>query len=110
MLESVESSGGVFAPTIRYNNGHFYMTTTNNTTGENFYVKTDDIYGEWSEPITVEQDGIDPSLFFEDGRAYFMSNGSDDNGVGGIVQCEIDIKTGEKLSPSQTNKAVLGHR
>lgn len=101
MLDGVESSGGVFAPTIRFNNGHFYMTTTNNTTRENFYVTTDDIYGEWSEPITVKQDGIDPSLFFEDGRAYFMSNGSDDNGVGGIVQCEIDIETGEKLSPSR---------
>lgn len=99
MLETVESSGGVFAPTIRYNNGRFYMVTTNNTTHRNFYVYTDDIYGEWSEPVEVEQDGIDPSLYFEDGRAYFMSNGTDDNGVGGVVQCEINIETGEKLSP-----------
>ena len=32
-LEKVNSSGGVFAPTIRYNNGRFYMVTTNDTTG-----------------------------------------------------------------------------
>lgn len=100
-LGKVGSSGGVFAPTLRHNNGRFYMTTTNDTTHQNFYVWTDDIYGEWSEPIYVDQGGIDPDLYFEDGKAFFMSNGKDDNGVGGVVQCEIDIKTGGKLSPSR---------
>lgn len=100
-LDKINSSGGVFAPTIRYNNGRFYMVTTNDTTHKNFYVYTDDIYGEWSEPITVEQDGIDPSLLFDDGKAYFLSNGTDDSGEGGVVQCEINIGTGEKLSPSK---------
>ncbi|MBR6071125.1 MAG: family 43 glycosylhydrolase [Ruminococcus sp.] len=101
-LGGAASSGGIFAPTIRYNDGTFYMVTTNTTTGKNFYVTTDDIYGEWSEPTEVAQDGIDPSLFFEDGRAYFMSNGTDDFGDSGITQCEIDIATGRKLSPSKT--------
>ena len=90
-LHEIDSSGGVFAPTIRYNNGRFYMVTT-----------TDNIYGEWSEPVFVEQDGIDPSLFFEDGKTYFMSNGSDpaDNN-GCIFQCEIDAATGKKLTESK---------
>lgn len=101
MLEKINSSGGVFAPTIRYNGGRFYMVTTNDTTHQNFYVYTDDIHGEWSDPVYVDQGGIDPSLFFENGRCYFMSNGSDDEGRGGVVQCEIDIETGEKLSPSR---------
>lgn len=101
MLEKINSSGGVFAPTIRYNNGRFYMVTTNDTTHENFYVYTDDIHGEWSDPIPVKQGGIDPSLLFDDGHVYFISNGEDDNGEGGVVQCEINIETGEKLSPSK---------
>lgn len=101
MLDKINSSGGVFAPTIRYNNGRYYMVTTNDTTHQNFYVYTDDIHGEWSDPIGVDQGGIDPSLFFEDGHTYFMSNGRDDYGVGGVVQCEINIETGEKLSPSK---------
>lgn len=101
-LDKVNSSGGVFAPSIRYNNGRFYMTTTNDTTHQNFYVWTDDINGEWSEPIYVDQGGIDPSLYFENEKTYFMSNGSDDYGVSGIVQCEIDIATGKKLTKSQT--------
>lgn len=99
-LEGAGVSGGIYAPTIRYNDGRFYMVTTNVNFGGNFYVYTDDIYGEWSEPIFVEQGGIDPSLYFEDGKAYFTSNGEADDGEQGITQCEIDIETGKKLTPS----------
>ena len=97
-LEKINSSGGVFAPTIRYHEGRFYMVTTNDTTHRNFYVYTDDIYSEWSDPITVDQGGIDPSLLFDGGKTYFISNGCDDSGMGGVIQCEIDIATGEKLT------------
>jgi alpha-N-arabinofuranosidase len=99
-LETAHSSGGIFAPTIRYHNGRFYMVTTNVTGGGNFYVYTDDIYGEWSEPVFVEQGGIDPSLYFENGITYFMSNGLDTNGKSAILQCEIDIDTGKMLTES----------
>jgi alpha-N-arabinofuranosidase len=77
------------------------MVTTNDTTHQNFYVYTDDIYGEWSDPIYVDQGGIDPSLLFVDGHVYFISNGSDDDGKGGVIQCEIDIETGKKLTPGR---------
>lgn len=100
-LNGVRSSGGIFAPTIRCHNGRFYMVTTNDSFALNFYVYTDDIYGEWSEPIPVDQDGIDPTLFFEDGRSYFISNGNDENGKGCIQMCEIDIETGKKKTGSK---------
>lgn len=99
-LEGAGHDGGIYAPTIRYHEGRFYMVTTNVSSMGNFYVWTDDIHGEWSEPIRVQQGGIDPSLYFEDGRTYFMSNGDDDQGISGVTQCEIDIETGAKLSPS----------
>ena len=101
MLDQINSSGGIFAPTLRYHNGRFYMVTTNDTTRQNFYVYTDDIHGEWSDPIYVDQTGIDPSLYFEKNKCYFMSNGEDDSGVSGVVQVEIDINTGKKLSESK---------
>ncbi|MCL2271174.1 MAG: glycoside hydrolase family 43 protein [Treponema sp.] len=108
-MDGVGSSGGIYAPTIRYNEDRFYMVTTNvghKKAGGNFYVWTDDIYGEWSEPIHVDQGGIDPSLYFEDGRAYFTSNGVDDeNGKNAVLQCEIDIATGKKITGSK----VLWH-
>lgn len=98
-LKNVKSSGGIFAPTIRYNNGRFYMITTNTDFGGNFFVYTDDIDGEWSDPIYINHDGIDPSLFFdEDEKVYFTSNGTDINGKPGIFQCELDIKTGGTLT------------
>ena len=100
-LGHVPSSGGVFAPTIRYHDGRFYMVTTNDTTHENFYVWTDDIHGEWSDLVIIDQGGIDPSLLFDEDRVYFISNGADENGVGGVTQCEIDVATGSKLTPSR---------
>jgi len=100
-LDRIGSSGGVYAATIRHHEGRFYMVTTNVSIEKNFYVWTDDIQGEWSDPVFVDQGGIDPSFYFEDGKAYFMSNRWDENGAGGIVQCEIDINTGKKLTPSR---------
>ena len=71
------TSGGIFAPDIKYNpaNRTYYMITTNVGTG-NFLVKTQDPFGSWSEPIQLPQvQGIDPSLFFDDdGRAYIVNN------------------------------------
>ncbi len=94
----------------------FYMVTTNDTYHKNFYVYTDDIYGEWSEPVFVDQGGIDPSLFFEDGKAYYMSNGSDEDGKGCIFQCEINIRDGRSvlLKASRSGRGmadvILSHR
>jgi xylan 1,4-beta-xylosidase len=103
-LDNVRPSGGIFAPTIRYHDGIFYMITTNISGGGNFYVTTDDPFGEWSEPIWVAQDGIDPSLFFDDdGKVYLTTTGysSDPNDqtkrLHGILQSEIDTSNGRLL-------------
>ena len=53
-LEGARSSGGIYAPTIRYHDGRFYMVTTNVTDRGHFYVWTDDPAGEWSDPIWVQ--------------------------------------------------------
>lgn len=85
---------GIYAPTIRYHDGLFYMVTTNMSGMGNFYVTATDPKGPWSEPIRVDQGGIDPSLFFEDGKCYFMSQAG-----GGCSISEIDPKTGKRLTP-----------
>ena len=99
-LHKVPSSGGVFAPTLRYHEGTFYMVTNNNTYNQNFYISTRDIYGEWSDPVFVDQEGIDPSLLFDEGKVYFTSNGTGQDGNPCILQCEINVETGEKLTES----------
>ncbi|WP_068504416.1 glycoside hydrolase family 43 protein [Paenibacillus kribbensis] len=100
-LANAWSSGGIFAPTIRYHNGWFYMTTTNTSGIGNFYVKSLQPGGPWSDPIKVDQSGIDPSLFFDqDGRVYFQSSATESEGHG-IYQCEIDIETGRRLTETR---------
>lgn len=76
-MMSQHISGGIFAPALSYNpaNETYYMITTNVGAG-NFFVKTKDPFGEWSDPIYLpDVQGIDPSFFFdEDGKAYIVNN------------------------------------
>lgn len=95
-LAGASSWGGIYAPTIRHNNGTFYMITTNVSSKGNFLVHTTDPRGEWSEPVWIAQGGIDPSLYFEEGKCYLVSNPDV-----GIWLCEINPKTGEQLTPSK---------
>lgn len=96
-LRNAGSSGGIYAPTIRYHNNTFYMTTTNVSAGGNFYVYTDDPLGRWSDPIYVDQPGIDPDLFFDENGAVYYTTAHDAMGQG-AYQSRIDVKTGQRLS------------
>lgn len=97
-LEGCRNSGGIYAPTIRYHKGMFYMITTNVTDKGNFVVHTDDINKDWSDPAWIDQSGIDPSLFWDDDDCcYYCSTGNLD-GVRGIVAFKINPMTGEILS------------
>ena len=44
-LAGAKSSAGIFAPTLRYHAGLFYMVTTNTSGGGNFYVTARDPAG-----------------------------------------------------------------
>lgn len=92
-LHDATTWGGIYAPTIRYHEGTFYMITTNVSDRGNFLVHTTDPRGEWSEPVWLKQGGIDPSLYFEEGKCYLVSNPN-----GGIFLSEIDPKSGEQLT------------
>lgn len=95
-LRNANSWLGIYAPTIRYHEGVYYMITTNVANGGNFMVTATDPKGPWSEPIWLEQQGIDPSLYFEDGKCYMVSNPDV-----AIWLCEIDPKTGKQLTESK---------
>lgn len=98
-LENARVSGGIFAPTIRYHQGKYYMITTNVTNGGNFVVWTEDPKGPWSDPVWIDRGGIDPSLFWdEDGKVYMQRTHMDENDVSCIGQFQVDLETGEALS------------
>ena len=78
-LDEIRPSGGLYAPTIRFSNGTFYVINTlvnGKTKSGNFIVTASDPAGPWSEPYWLEDaPGIDPSLFFDDdGRVWYVGN------------------------------------
>jgi len=83
-LENAGISEGIYAPAIRYNknNDTFYMITTQ-IAGNigNMIVNTKDPFAGWSDPIKLNFNGIDPSIFFdEDGKTYIVHNDAPDKG------------------------------
>lgn len=75
-LDSAGVSRGLFAPSIRYHDGIYYITCTLVDKGGNFVVTAKNPAGPWSDPVWLsEVNGIDPSLFFDnDGKAYLIYN------------------------------------
>jgi len=117
-LDGVPASCGIYAPTIRYHQGVFYMITTlrksydgDNGLPEdfNFIVTATDPAGAWSDPHWLDDaPSIDPSLFFDDdGRVWYTGKrippqGEQFDGHREIWLQELDIEAmrliGEKVS------------
>jgi len=79
-LDGVRSSGGLYAPTIRWHNGVFYVVCTlvdppAGAPSGNFVVTATDPAGPWSDPVWLgEPESFDPSLMFDtDGSAWFCA-------------------------------------
>ena len=102
-------SRGLYAPTIRYNKGTFYVICTNVSGGGNFIVTAQKPQGPWSNPILIpEANGIDPDIFFdEDGRVYISHNGPPPNNVSvhnghrAIYMFEYDIANKKMIGESK---------
>jgi alpha-N-arabinofuranosidase len=81
-MEGFGSSDGVYAPTIRYHKGKFYVVVSivqrSPRKIQNILITADSLMQEWSEPIVLTDSSlwaIDPSLLFDDdGRCYFVAN------------------------------------
>jgi xylan 1,4-beta-xylosidase len=98
-LNKMRPSGGIYAPTIRYNNGTYYMVTTNVNGGGNFYVTAKDPAGPWSEPVWMNDGGgMDPSLLFDDdGTVYYHRHEGGEHG--GVALAMLDLETGKLTGP-----------
>ena len=105
-LKGTDGNSGIYAPTIRYNNGRFYMVTTVFPSRRHFYVWTDNPAGEWSEPVVIDFaiGSCDPTLYFEDDKCYFLWKEGD------IKICEIDVETGKQLGEIHHLGTGLGGR
>jgi xylan 1,4-beta-xylosidase len=107
-LEGTRNSMGIYAPTLRYHQGRFYMITTNINKGfRNFYVWSENPAGPWSDPIWLDWPGIDPSLFFDDDGSVYLTGTNNflENESQGIYQVEIDIDSGKLI----TERRLIWH-
>jgi xylan 1,4-beta-xylosidase len=94
-LGTAPSSQGIFAPTIRYHRGTYYVITTNVSDGGTFYVMAADPAGPWSDPVWLKEPvfTMDPSLTFtDDGHVYYTRHSGLEHG--GAYQAELDLGTG----------------
>jgi beta-xylosidase len=86
----VASSLGVFAPTLRYHDGRFWLITTVVGDVGTIIVSSERPEGPWSDPVRVDVPGIDPDLAWdEDGRCWCT--------LAGVSTVEIDPVTGAVL-------------
>ena len=100
--DGLRNSVGMFAPSIRYHNGTFYVICTCVGCKGNFIVTATNPAGPWSDPLWIKGAiGIDPTLFWDDdGTCYFLAAGQVSGnkkewpGKNGIYLQEIDPNTG----------------
>lgn len=105
------NSGGVWAPSLTYDQGIFYLVYTDvKSKGtifkdtHNFLVTTRDILEDWSEPVYLNSSGFDPSLFHDDdGRKWLVNVLCDyrkgKNRFGGIVLQEYSPEKKRLVGP-----------
>lgn len=104
-VDDVATGGGVWAPTIRYRDGVFYVIVTIAMSARGCVVFTAaDPAGPWSDGMTIDGvGGIDPDLAWdEDGTAYVTFSGLSTTGeqLGqhlGIQQVRVDLAAGKAL-------------
>lgn len=80
-LDGLEGGRGYWAPDISYYKGRFYITATLRNNDDmpikrrQIVVSSDKPEGPYSEPVFIDEDGIDPSIFTDvDGRRYMLLN------------------------------------
>jgi xylan 1,4-beta-xylosidase len=112
-LQGVADSGGVWAPSLSYRDGQFWLVYTNvRTCGMGrpfkdvkiFLTTAPDILGPWSEPVELNSIGFDPSLFHdEDGRKWLVNMMWDfrkgRSRFAGIVLQEYDHRQRKLMGP-----------
>lgn len=100
-LDELEGGRGYWAPDISYHNKEFYITATYRLNDGGVVYRRQIVVhapapqGPYSQPVFIDEDGIDPSLFWEDdGRCYMLLNR-------GARILELDVKTWQPVSQAR---------
>ncbi|KAE8442975.1 hypothetical protein EG329_002513 [Mollisiaceae sp. DMI_Dod_QoI] len=100
------ATSGIWAPTLRYRDGTFYLVTTlvyddypKNASNrfDNFVITTTDPYNSsaWSQPLHFNFSGYDTSPFWDDDGQVYVTGTHAWEVQPGIQAFPLDIETGE---------------
>jgi xylan 1,4-beta-xylosidase len=92
---------GVYAPTLRFHGGRFWLAFTNSAEALDcqFVMSAERPEGPWSNPVRVRGlAGIDPDLAWDEAGVCHMTLASFAPDLSGVVSVEIDPSTGVVLS------------
>ncbi len=121
-LKGTPSSGGVWAPSLSYHEGLFYLCYTHVVARRgsfkdlhNYVITAPTIEGPWTEPIYLNSSGFDHFLFHDDDGRKWLFNMQWDfrknhNRFAGIVMQELNMEQGKLSGPIQliTKGTTLG--
>lgn len=103
--ERPEHGNRVWAPSIRYHHGEFYIFWGDPDQGV-FMVKSKDVKGRWTEPVLVKAaKGIIDTcpLWDDDGKVYLVhAYAGSRAGLKSVISvCELDSTASKAISPSR---------
>ncbi|KAL4951286.1 glycosyl hydrolase [Aspergillus filifer] len=93
LAETTNQQGGIYAPTLRYKDGTFYLIVSNlgqEVKGLVFTSTSPYDDDSWSDPLVFPVYGIDPDIFFDNDGTVYVS--SADNNM--IHHYSLDLDTG----------------
>ncbi|WP_199191297.1 glycoside hydrolase family 43 protein [Amycolatopsis sp. CA-126428] len=113
-LRGVPDSGGVWAPSLSYHGGLFWLVyaVVHSERGpfkdlDVHLVTATSVDGPWSAPLELGSGGFDPSVFHDEDGRHWLLNMSWDHRAGrpafaGIVLQELDPDNGGLVGPRRT--------
>ncbi len=102
-VEEVPTTGGCWAPTIRFHNGVYHVIVTDALGRGNLVFSTTDPAGPWSDGLPIDVQGVDPDLVWDEGGTCYVTfsglvlRGEDSGKHFGIQQVRVDLETGKVL-------------
>ncbi|KAK4219888.1 Non-reducing end alpha-L-arabinofuranosidase BoGH43B [Rhypophila decipiens] len=113
LAETNRSTSGIWAPALRYHEGTFWLVTTlvdddrpqaDSSRWDNIIFRAKNPYdpSSWSKAVHFNFTGYDTEPFWDvDGKVYITGAHAWQVGPG-IQQAQVDLETGELLTPFQT--------
>ncbi|KAE8139975.1 glycosyl hydrolase [Aspergillus pseudotamarii] len=94
LSDTTNQQGGIYAPTLRYHDGTFYVIVSFlGPEVKGLVFTSSDPYSDaaWSEPLEFSVRGIDPDIFWDDDGTVYVTSADDAR----IQHYSLDLQTGE---------------